>query len=75
MLMPSILRIIASQQLGRKEILVIAISLAGGLSVEFMPEILNGMPEELRNIMSSGITTGGVLAILSNLLIRVKKEE
>lgn len=69
------IRIIASQQLGRKEILVIAISLAGGLSVEFMPEILNGMPEELRNIMSSGITTGGVLAILSNLLIRVKKEE
>ena len=49
--------------------------MAGGLSVEFMPEILNGMPEELRNIMSSGITTGGVLAILSNLLIRVKKEE
>lgn len=69
------IRIIASQQLGRKEILVIAISLAGGLSVEFMPEILNGMPEEIRNIMSSGITTGGVLAILSNLLIRVKKEE
>lgn len=69
------IRIIASQQLGRKEILVIAISLAGGLSVEFMPEILNGMPEGLRNIMSSGITTGGVLAILSNLLIRVKKEE
>lgn len=68
------IRIIASQQLGRKEILVIAISLAGGLSVEFMPEILNGMPEELRNIMSSGITTGGVLAILSNLLIRVKSE-
>ena len=69
------IRILASQTLGRKEVLVIAISLAGGLSVEFMPEILNGMPEELRSIMASGITTGGVLAILSNLLIRVKSEE
>ena len=69
------IRILASQTLGRKEVLVIAISLAGGLSVEFMPEILNGMPEELRSIMASGITTGGVLAILSNLLIRVKGEE
>lgn len=69
------IRILASQSLGRKEVLVIAISLAGGLSVEFMPEILNGMPDELRSIMASGITTGGVLAILSNLLIRVKNEE
>ena len=69
------IRILASQPIGRKEVLVIAISLAGGLSVEFMPEILNGMPGELRSIMSSGITTGGVLAILSNLLIRVKNEE
>lgn len=69
------IRILASQTLGRKEVLVIAISLAGGLSVEFMPEILNGMPDELRSIMASGITTGGVLAILSNLLIRVKGEE
>ena len=69
------IRIIASQKLGRKEVLVIAISLAAGLSVEFMPEILNGMPEELRNILSSGITTGGVTAILSNLLIRIKNDE
>lgn len=69
------IRIIASQKLGRKEVLVIAISLAAGLSVEFMPEILNGIPEELRNILSSGITTGGVTAILSNLLIRIKNDE
>ena len=57
----------------RKEILVLAISLAGGLSVEFMPEILSGFPETLRSIFSSGITTGGLLAIFSNLLIRIKE--
>lgn len=69
------IRIIASQKIGRKEILVIAISLSAGLSVEFMPEILSGLPAELRSIMSSGITTGGVVAILSNLLIRIKDDD
>ena len=67
------IKVIASQKLGRKEILVLAISLAGGLSVEFMPEILSGFPETLRSIFSSGITTGGLLAIFSNLLIRIKE--
>ena len=67
------IKVIASQKLGRKEILVLAISLAGGLSVEFMPEILSGLPHTLRSIFSSGITTGGLLAIFSNLLIRIKE--
>lgn len=68
------IRIIASQPIGRKEILVIAVSLALGLSVEMVPDILAGLPDTLRSIFSSGITTGGVSAIVSNLLIRVKDE-
>lgn len=68
------IRIIASQPIGRKEILVIAVSLALGLSVEMVPNILAGLPDTLRSIFSSGITTGGVAAIVSNLLIRAKDE-
>lgn len=68
------IRIIASQPIGRKEILVIAVSLALGLSVEMVPNILAGLPDTLRSIFSSGITTGGMAAIVSNLLIRVKDE-
>ncbi len=68
------IRIIASQPIGRKEILVIAVSLALGLSVEMVPGILAGLPDTLRSIFSSGITTGGVAAIVSNLLIRVKED-
>ena len=68
------IRIIASQPIGRKEILVIAVSLALGLSVEMVPNILAGLPYTLRSIFSSGITTGGVAAIISNLLIRIKDE-
>lgn len=68
------IRIIASQEINRKATLVIAISLSFGLSVELVPEILSQLPETLRNIFSPGITTGGVMAILTNALIRIKED-
>ena len=67
-------RIIASQTINRKATLVVAISFSLGLSVELVPEILTQFPETVRNIFSSGITTGGVAAILANALIRIKED-
>ena len=68
------IRIIASQDINRKATLVIAISFSFGLSVELVPEILSQLPETIRNIFSSGITTGGIMAILTNALIRIKED-
>ena len=68
------IRIIASQNINRKATLVIAISFSFGLSVELVPEILSQLPETLRNIFSSGITTGGLMAILTNALIQIKED-
>ena len=67
------IRIIAAQKINRKATLVIALSFALGLSVEMVPEILCQFPESIKNIFSSGITTGGVTAIISNALIRMKE--
>ena len=67
------IRIIASQKIDRKATLVMALSFSFGLSVELVPEILCQLPETVRNIFSSGITTGGLTAILANLLIRIKE--
>lgn len=67
------IRIIASQNINRKATLVIALSFSLGLSVEFIPEILNCCPDTIKNIFSSGITTGGLTAILSNVLIHIKE--
>ena len=67
------IRIIAAQTLDRKATLVMALSFSLGLSVELVPEILSQLPETVRNIFSSGITTGGVTAILANALIRIKE--
>ena len=67
------IRIIAAQTIDRKATLVMALSFSLGLSVELVPEILSQLPETVRNIFSSGITTGGVTAILAKALIRIKE--
>jgi xanthine permease XanP len=65
-------RIVSSQKIGRKATLVLAVSLSLGLGVELMPDALLLLPDGVRNVFSSGITTGGLTAIISNLLIRIK---
>ena len=67
------IKIIASQKLDRKATLVLAISFSMGLGVELYPEILTQFPDTIKNIFSSGITTGGVAAIISNMVIRIKE--
>ena len=67
------IRIISSQEIGRKETLVLAVSLSLGLGVELMPDVLKQAPEAIRSIFSSGITTGGLTAIIANVVIRVKE--
>ena len=67
-------KIIASQKIDRKATLIIAISFSMGLGVELYPEILSQFPETIKNIFSSGITTGGLAAIISNIVIRIKEE-
>ena len=69
------IRIIAAQEINRKATLVLAVSLSLGLGVELMPDILNAAPDAVKGIFASGITTGGLTAILSNILIHVKEEK
>lgn len=69
------IRIIAAQEINRKATLVLAVSLSLGLGVELMPDILKAAPDAIKGIFASGITTGGLAAILSNMLIRVKDDK
>ena len=65
----------AAQEINRKATLVLAVSLSLGLGVELMPDILKTAPEAIKGIFSSGITTGGLTAIIANVLIRVKEDQ
>ena len=67
------IRIIAAQEINRKATLVMALSFSLGLSVELVPDILSQLPESIRSIFASGITTGGLTAILANALIHIKE--
>lgn len=67
-------RIIASTKMDRKAVLVLAISFSMGMSVELVPDILSQMPSVIKSIFSSGITTGGVTAMIANACIRVKAD-
>ncbi len=68
------IRIIAAHKIDRRGALVLAVSLSLGLSVEFVPDILQHMPASIKNIFSSGITTGGLTAIIANILLNFKKQ-
>ena len=67
------IRVIAAAKIDRKAVLVMAISFAMGMSVELVPGILDKMPQLIHSIFASGISTGGITAILANALIKMKK--
>ncbi len=57
--------IIASMgPLGRREILIIAVSLGIGLGDAFVPEVLSQTPKAIQQIFGSAITSGGLAALI-----------
>ncbi len=63
------IRIIASQALDRRAMLILAVSLGLGLGVTFAPDATAQLPGALNSVLSSGIATGGLAAIVMNLLL------
>jgi xanthine permease XanP len=54
-------------RLGRREILIIAVSL--GIGLAFVPEILNQTPKAIQHIFGSAITSGGLAALSMNMVL------
>ncbi len=63
------LRILASVQMNRRNATILAISLGLGLGVTFVPEALDKLPPLLKSTFHSGIATGGICALLLNILL------
>ncbi len=63
------LNIVASTGLDRRATIIVAVSLALGLGVVYSPDILADKPALIKNVFSSGISTGGLTAILLNTLL------
>jgi xanthine permease XanP len=60
------INILASVHLDRRALLIIAVSLALGLGVSQVPEFLVHMPAAVRNVLESGVATGGLCALVLN---------
>lgn len=63
------LNIVASANLDRRAMIIVAVSLAMGLGVLYAPEIFNDKPAIIKNLFGSSISTGGLTAILLSWLL------
>ncbi len=61
--------IASSEEVGRRSLIIVSVALALGLGVTFVPEIFNDKPMIIKSLFSSGISTGGLAAILLNWLL------
>jgi xanthine permease XanP len=62
-------RIISREVLDRRALMILAVSLAMGLGVAQVPEVLQHLPELLKSVLSFGVATGGITAMVLNLLL------
>jgi len=63
------IKIAVQRPINRRGLLIMSMSLGLGLGVTFVPEITRGLPGALRNVFSSGISAGGICAIVLNLIL------
>ena len=67
------INILAGTRLDRRALLIIAVSLALGLGVSQVPEILTSLPHALKNVLESGVATGGICALVMNWFLPEKR--
>ncbi|MET1531963.1 nucleobase:cation symporter-2 family protein [Burkholderia sola] len=67
------INILAGVHLDRRALLIIAVSLALGLGVSQVPDILNSLPHALKNVLESGVATGGICALVMNWFLPERK--
>jgi xanthine permease XanP len=63
------IKIISTAKIERRELMILALSLGLGLGVMMVPDVLSGLPATVQTIFRSPITTGGLAALILNLVL------
>ena len=63
------IKILSCVNLTKRNSIILAVSLGLGLGVTFVPEILDNMPALVKSLFASGISTGGITALLLNIIL------
>lgn len=66
---------LTSIKLGDRELLIISVAFALGIGVTVKPDILSGLPEGIKMILSSGISTGTLAALILNVVLKDRSKE
>lgn len=66
------IKTLSTVEINNRNLLIIATAIGLGLGVTFRPEFISKLPEALKMIFSSGISTGTIVALILN---KVLKEE
>ncbi len=63
------IKILSMVNLTKRNSIILAVAFSMGLGVTFVPEILDASPELIKSVFSSGISTGGLTALILNMAL------
>jgi len=69
------IRIIASSEIDRRDMIIMAAAFGLGFGVAYVPEFLSKAPKAIQQIFGSAVTTGGITALLLNTFLPGRKEK
>lgn len=68
------IKTLSGVEINDRNLLIIATSIGLGLGVTFRPDFISQLPEGLRMIFSSGISTGTIVALVLNIILKEDKK-
>lgn len=68
------IKTLSQVKMGDRELLIVSIAFALGIGVTVRPELLNALPTPLQMLLSSGISTGTLVALILNIVLKEKKD-
>ena len=69
------IKTLSSIKINNRNLLIIATSIGLGLGVTFRPEFIAQLPEGIKMIFSSGISTGTIVALILNKILKEEQED
>jgi xanthine permease XanP len=67
--------ILREVKMDNRSFVILAVSLAAGLGVTFLPEALHQFPPAVRSVLESGIATGSICSLVLNLVVPKPPDE
>ncbi|CAM2802495.1 xanthine permease [Streptococcus acidominimus] len=66
------IKTLATVKIGDRELLIISVAFALGIGVTVRPELVAGLPTPIQMVLSSGISTGTLAALVLNIALKEK---